>query len=145
MAGVAGIGATLGVADITKRAMESSSAMGKLRIAVKAGTGEMVSQAEVQTTIRQLLTAFGPKLSTDARPPAQVTGQPGVWRLPVTIRGVLTQAQLTSILSRVESSDRLLVIDELTIGFVERMPTITMTITAYYRVDAPRGNDNARP
>ena len=127
------------------RAESASTVQKALQAEIPRASSIGLAQAEVQTTIRQLLTAFGPKLSTDARPPAQVTGQPGVWRLPVTIRGVLTQAQLTSILNRVESSDRLVVIDELTIGFVERMPNITMTITAYYRVDAPRGTDNARP
>ena len=116
-----------------------------LQAEIPHATSIGLAQAEVQTSIRQLLNAFGPKLSTDPRPPAQVPGQPGIWRLPVSIRGLLTQAQLNSILHRIESSDRLIVIEELTIGFVQRMPNISMTITAYYRVDPPRRTDDARP
>ena len=49
-----------------------------------------LAQAEVQTFVRQLINAFGRRLSSDARPPAEVTGQPGLWRIPVTLRGVLS-------------------------------------------------------
>ena len=74
------------------RAESASTVQKALQAEIPRASSIGLAQAEVQTTIRQLLTAFGPKLSTDARPPAQVTGQPGVWRLPVTIRGVLTPA-----------------------------------------------------
>ena len=104
-----------------------------------------LAQADAQSRVRQVLNAFGPKLSAEARPPAQVAGQPGVWRLPVSIRGPVTQAQLVGILWRIESSDRLMVIDEVTITFVERVPNVAMTTTAYYRVAAPAGGANARP
>lgn len=104
-----------------------------------------LAQAEVQASVRQMLNAFGPKLSVDARAPAQVQGRPGVWRLPVTIRGLLTQAQLTSILHRIESSDRLVIIEEMSIGFVQRVPNVSMTITAYYRISASGSVDDARP
>mgnify|MGYP000169685187 CR=1 FL=1 len=57
-----------------------------------------LAQAEVQTMIRQVLNAFGPKLSSDSRPPLQVRAQPGLWRIPVTIRGQVGQAQLLEIL-----------------------------------------------
>lgn len=95
-----------------------------------------LAQAEMQTTIRQILNAFGPKLSSDSRPPVQVRSQPGLWRVPVTIRGILTQAQLIEILRRIESSDRLIVIDEFQMGFVQGQPNITLTAVAYYRVGA---------
>lgn len=95
-----------------------------------------LAQAEVQNTIRQILNAFGPKLSSDSRPPVQVRSQPGLWRIPVTMRGLVGQAQLLEILRRIESSDRLIVVDEFQLGFVQGQPNITMTVVAYYRVGA---------
>ena len=102
-----------------------------------------LAQAEMQTTIRQILNAFGPKLSSESRPPVQVRSQPGLWRVPVTIRGILAQAQLMEILRRIESSDRLIVIDEFQMGFVQGQPNITLTAVAYYRVGAAQGGPRA--
>ncbi len=93
-----------------------------------------LAQAEVQTVVRQLINAFGRKLSSDARPPAEVTGQPGLWRVPVTMRGLVSQPQMLEILRRVEDSDRLMVIDELSFTFVKGVPNMSMTLVAYYRV-----------
>ena len=98
-----------------------------------------LAQAEVQATIRQVLNAFGPKLSSDARPPVQVRTQPGLWRIPVTIRGLVGQAQLMEILRRIESSDRLVVIDDFQLGFVQGEPNVTLTAVAYYRVGPAQG------
>lgn len=102
-----------------------------------------LAQAEVQTTIRQLLNAFGPKLASDAKPPVQVRSQPGLWRVPVTMRGMLSQAQLMEILRRIESSDRLFVIDEFQLAFVQGQPNVTVTAVAYYRVGAAQGGQRA--
>lgn len=98
-----------------------------------------LAQAEVQATIRQLLNAFGPTLSSDARPPVQVRARPGLWRIPVTIRGLVGRAQLMEILRRIESSDRLLVIDDFQLAFVQGQPNITLTAVAYYRVGPAQG------
>lgn len=98
-----------------------------------------LAQAEVQATIRQVLNAFGPKLSSDARPPVQVRAQPGLWRIPVTIRGLVGQAQLMEILRRIESSDRLVVIDDFQLAFVQGQSNITLTAVAYYRVGPAQG------
>lgn len=98
-----------------------------------------LAQAEVQATMRQILNAFGPKMSSESRPPVQVRSQPGVWRVPVTIRGLLTQGQLMEILRRIESSDRLFVVDEFQMAFVQGQPNVTLTAVAYYRVGASRG------
>ena len=106
-----------------------------------------LAQAEVQTFVRQLINAFGRRLSSDARPPAEVTGQPGLWRIPVTLRGVLSQQQMLEVLRRVESSDRLMVVDEFSFTFVRGVPNMSMTMVAYYRVGAakPKGaNDGVR-
>lgn len=103
-----------------------------------------LAQAEVQTFVRQLVNAFGRKLSSDARPPAEVTGQPGLWRIPVTMRGMVSQPQMLEILRRVEDSDRLMVIDEFSFTFVKGVPNISMTLVAYYRVggSTPREASN---
>lgn len=98
-----------------------------------------LAQAEVQATIRQLLNAFGPTLASDARPPVQVRARPGLWRIPVTIRGLVGQAQLMEILRRIESSDRLVVIDDFQLAFVQGQPNITLTAVAYYRVVPAQG------
>ncbi|WP_168191478.1 GspMb/PilO family protein [Thermomonas aquatica] len=103
-----------------------------------------LAQAEVQTMIRQVLNAFGPKLSSDSRPPLQVRAQPGLWRIPVTIRGQVGQAQLLEILRRIESSDRLVVIDDFLLGFAQGQPNVTLTVVAYYRVgNAAQGGPRA--
>ena len=65
-----------------------------------------LAQAEVQTFVRQLINAFGRKLGSDPRPPAEVTGQPGLWRVPVTLRGMVSQPQMLEILRRVEGSSQ---------------------------------------
>ncbi len=93
-----------------------------------------LAQAEVQTFVRQLINAFGRKLGSDVRPPAEVAGQPGLWRIPVTLRGVVSQPQMLEMLRRVEDSDRLMVIDEFSFTFVRGVPNMSMTLVAYYRV-----------
>jgi hypothetical protein len=103
-----------------------------------------LAQAEVQATIRQLLNAFGPTLASDARPPVPVRGRPGLWRIPVTIRGLVGQAQLMEILRRIESSDRLVVIDDFQLAFVQGQPNITLTAVAYYRVGPAQGGQHVR-
>ena len=96
-----------------------------------------LAQAEVQTFVRQLINAYGRTLGSDARPPAEVTGQPGLWRIPVTLRGVVSQPQMMEILRRVEDSDRLVVIDEFSFTFARGVPNMSMTLVAYYRVGNP--------
>ncbi|WP_374606266.1 GspMb/PilO family protein [Thermomonas sp.] len=93
-----------------------------------------LAQAEVQTFVRQLINAFGRKLGSDVRPPAEVAGQPGLWRIPVTLRGVVSQPQMLEMLRRVEDSDRLMVVDEFSFTFVRGVPSMSMTLVAYYRV-----------
>lgn len=103
-----------------------------------------LAQAEVQTFVRQLINAFGRKLGSDVRPPAEVAGQPGLWRIPVTLRGMVSQPQMLEMLRRVEDSDRLMVIDEFSFTFVRGVPNMSMTLVAYYRVGsgAPREAGN---
>ena len=96
-----------------------------------------LAQAEVQTFVRQLINAFGRKLGSEARPPVEVAGQVGLWRAPVTLRGVVSQPQMLEILRRVEDSDRLMVIDEFSFTFVRGVPNMSMTLVTYFRVGSP--------
>ncbi|HSD17992.1 MAG TPA: GspMb/PilO family protein [Thermomonas sp.] len=96
-----------------------------------------LAQAEVQTFVRQLVNAFGRRLASDAQPPSEVTGQPGLWRIPVTLRGIVGQGPMMEILRRVEESDRLMVIEEFSFTFVQGSPNMSMTLVAYYRVGGP--------
>ena len=91
----------------------------------------------MQTFVRQLINAFGRKLGSEARPPVEVAGQVGLWRVPVTLRGVVSQPQMLEILRRVEDSDRLMVIDEFSFTFVRGVPNMSMTLVTYFRVGSP--------
>ena len=116
------------------RAQSAQAVEKALQAEVPSAATIGLAQAEVQTFVRQLINAFGRKLSSDARPPAEVTGQPGLWRIPVTMRGMVSQPQMLEILRRVEDSDRLMLIDELSFSFIKGGPNISMTLVAYYRV-----------
>ncbi len=104
-----------------------------------------LAQAEVQTWIRQIMQAFGPKMTSESPAPVPVVGEPGLWRIPVTIRGLVSVAQLQEILRRIESADRLTVIDSMTISMVRDVPNTSLTVVAYYRVGKPGGAANAKP
>lgn len=117
------------------RAQSAQSVEKALQAEIPKASTIGLAQAEVQTMVRQLINAFGRKLGSDARPPVEVTGQPGLWRIPVTLRGVLNQAQMLEILRRLEDSDRLVVVDDFTFTFVRGVPTMSLTLVAYYRVD----------
>lgn len=93
-----------------------------------------LAQAEVQSTVRQLVNAFGRKLSVDTRPPAEVAGQQALWRIPVTMRGVTSQAQMLEIVRMLESSERLVVIEQFSFSFIQGQPSFSLTLVAYYRI-----------
>ncbi len=116
------------------RAQSAQAVEKALQAEVPNATTIGLAQAEVQTFVRQLINAFGRKLGSDVRPPAEVAGQPGLWRIPVTLRGVVSQPQMLEMLRRVEDSDRLMVIDEFSFTFVRGVPNMSMTLVAYYRV-----------
>lgn len=102
-----------------------------------------LAQAEVQAMVRQVVNAFGRKLTTDARPPSELAGQPGLWRIPVTMRGVTSQAQMLEILRLLESSERLVVIEEFSLTFAQGLPNFSLTLVAYYRVGKPGAREAA--
>lgn len=102
-----------------------------------------LAQAEVQATVRQLVNAFGRKLSVETRQPSERSGQPGLWRIPVTLRGVTSQAQMLEILRMIESSQRLVVIEEFSLTFAQGQPNFSLTLVAYYRVGGARAREAA--
>ena len=116
------------------RAQSAQSVEKALQSEIPTAATIGLAQAEVQTMVRGLINAFGRKLGSDARPPVAVPGQPGLWRIPVTLRGVLSQPQMLEILRKLEESDRLIVIDEFSFTFVQGVPNMSMTLVAYYRV-----------
>ena len=126
------------------RAQNAKAAEKALQAEIPNAATIGLAQAEAQTMVRQLMTAFGNKLTSEARPPAEVTGQPGVWKIPVTLRGVLSQPQMLEILRRLEDSDRLVTVEELSFTFVQGLPNMSLTLAAYYRVGTgkPQGASN---
>ena len=119
------------------RAQAAQSVEKALQAEIPNATTIGLAQAEVQTFVRQLISAYGRKLGSEARPPAEVTGQPGLWRIPVTLRGLVSQPQMVEILRRVEDSDRLVVIEQFSFTFVRGEPNMSMTLVAYYRIGSP--------
>lgn len=119
-----------------ERAQAAQALEKALQAEVPAAATIGLAQAEVQTFARQLVSAYGRRLVSDTRAPAQVPGHPGVWRVPVVVRGSATQVQMLEILRRVEGSDRLMVVDEFSYRAVRDAPTFSVTISALYRLDA---------
>ena len=104
-----------------------------------------LAQAEVQTWMRQIMQAFGPKMASESHAPSPVAGEPGLWRIPITIRGVSSPQRLQEILRRIESADRLTVVDSMTVTMIRDAPNISLTAVAYYRVGKPGEAANGKP
>lgn len=126
------------------RAQSAKDVERALQAEIPNATTIGLAQAEVQTMVRQLIDAFGRKMTTESRPPVAVPGQPGLWRVPVTLRGALSSTQLLEMLRRLEDADRLMVIDESQITFPQGVPTVSLTLSAFYRVGdgKPQGDGN---
>lgn len=126
------------------RAQSAKDVEKALQAEIPNATTIGLAQAEVQTMVRQLIDAFGRKMTTESRPPVAVPGQPGLWRVPVTLRGALSSTQLLEMLRRLEDADRLVVIDESQITFPQGVPTVSLTLSAFYRVGdgKPQGDGN---
>jgi hypothetical protein len=125
---------------------ENARALNKaLQAEIPAATTLGLAQAEAQTWMRQVMQAFGPKMTSESHAPAQVPGEPGLWRIPITIRGLVSVRQLQEILRRVESSDRLIVVDNMTIAFIRDTPNVSLTVAAYYRVGKPVEASSGKP
>ncbi len=116
-----------------------------LRAEIPSAATIGLAQAEVQTWMRQIMQAFGPKMASETHAPVEVAGQPGLWRIPITIRGLVSVKQLQEILRRIESSDRLTVVDAMTVSIIRDAPNVSVTAVAYYRVDRRGAIANGTP
>ena len=96
-----------------------------------------LAQAEAQGWVQQLLRAFGRDLTSQARAPVVLDAAAGIWKIPISVRGSTTPGQYVEMLRRIEGNDRLMVIEQVSIDN-QRKPLIEMTISAYYRVQAPK-------
>lgn len=116
------------------RAQSAQAVEKALQAEIPAAATIGLAQAEVQAMVRKLMNAYGRKLTTEARPPTELAGQRGLWRIPVTMRGVTSQAQMLEILRLLESSDRLVTIEQFSFTFAQGVPNFSLTLVAYYRV-----------
>jgi hypothetical protein len=106
-----------------------------------------LAQAEVQGWVNRLVSTGGREVSTDAKPPTLVDAENGVWKIPVTIRGAMTQRALVEMLRRIESGERLVTIEEANFENQQRL-TVSLTVASYYRIGGRKpaeGASNARP
>ena len=104
-----------------------------------------LAQAEVQAWARQAMQAFGSRLTSEAPAPVQVAGRPGLWRIPVTLRGVTRPALLLELLRLVEDNKRLMVVDNIAFDQTSGQPLLVMTVVAYYRIVPAKEVDDATP
>lgn len=102
-----------------------------------------LAQAEVQTSVQSMVRAFGQGLSVETRPAVQIEDRPGIWKLPVVLRGPASATQLLAILRQIESGDRLVLIEQIAFDNQQR-PFVTLTMVAYYRIASTEKPD-ARP
>lgn len=96
-----------------------------------------LAQAGVQTWMRDLNAAFGGALQVQNQAPQQVDGQPGVWRVPVTISGPGDPMRVMQLIGQVESRKSLTVIDQATLLNRENQ-TFSLTVVSLFRIkEAP--------
>lgn len=96
-----------------------------------------LAQAGIQTWVRDLNAAFGGSLQVQNQAPQQVDGQPGVWRVPVTISGPGEPRRVVQLIGQVESRKTLTVIDQATLINRENQ-TFSLTVVSLFRIrEAP--------
>lgn len=138
------VAALAGQSQWPARAQEAANIRRALQARIPSATSTGLAQAEVQNWVNQVLRGFGQRLTTEAKPPTRIEANEGIWKIPMLVRGPLTSRQLVEILSRIEGAERLLVVEEILIDN-QAQTTVNMTVSAYYKIDAPRGRTNAAP
>ncbi|MEO5836890.1 MAG: GspMb/PilO family protein [Thermomonas sp.] len=124
------------------RAGQAQQLRGGLDAEIPSTSTIGLAQAEAQSTLRQILSAFGRDLNTNAVEPSQVAGQPGLWRVPITISGIVQPRLLLEILRRIEGNQRLITIEEFSLDIQGDRPNLTMTAVAYYRIAKGKEGQN---
>lgn len=129
------------------RAQEARNIRQALEAQIPGAATIGLAQAEVQTGLNQILRDSGQGIVTESRPPTLVDAKNGVWKIPVTVRGTMSSRTLVEVLRRLESGDRLVVIEEANLDN-QRVMTVTVTVAFFYRIGARSergGAANARP
>ena len=120
------------------RARAANSMRRALDAEIPAASSLGIAQAEVQDSVRAIISAFGRGLNAETRAAAQVPGRPGLWRIPVTVNGVIQPRLLLEFLRRVEGNPKLVTVEEFSFVVQQNRPVVSMTIAAYYRIGARR-------
>ena len=132
MASLAGQGQWIG------RASEAKAMRQALEAEIPAASSVGIAQAEVQDSVRAIMKAFGQGLSVNAQSAAQVAGRPGLWRVPVTVNGMIQPRLLLEVLRRLEGSPKLVTVEQFSLVVQQNRPVVSMTLVAYYRIGAKK-------
>lgn len=123
------------------RAQEARRLRNSLQAEIPKANSIGLAQAEVQSTVRQITRAFGQSLNATSPAPAPVSGRTDLWRVPVTLNGTIEPRLLLEVLRRVEGNPRLMTIEQLSYRTQQGRPQLSMTVVAFYRIDAAQGGD----
>ena len=114
-----------------------AQAAAKVRAALEAQLPEVatsgLAQASVQGWIREATSGMGEDLRIQAGQPEAVEGQPGIWRVPVTISGPLDSQRYLDLIGRIESRATLSVVEEATL-INRNAQNFSLTVVSYFRI-----------
>jgi hypothetical protein len=117
--------------------LEHAQAAARLRKGLEAGIAKAstlgIAQAEVQGWARERAAGLGGQVQITSPAPAEVDGDPGLWRVPVTLAGTASPQQLVQLMHTVEKAPTLAVIEEVTLLNRENR-TFSITVAFHYRV-----------
>lgn len=133
------VAALSGKQEWIARAQEAASLRKALEAQVPQVSSSGMAQADMQGWVKGLLNAFGREMNSTAQEATPV-GKGEVWKVPVTVRGTMTTGQLVEMLRRIESSERLIVVEALNVDNRQRT-LVTMTITGFYRLPVRHADD----
>ena len=109
----------------------------RLRKGLEAGIGTAatlgLARAEVQSWARERAAATGGQVQISSPEPAEVDGQPGIWRVPVTLSGNAAPYQVLQLMQTVEKSPTLAVVQQAMLLNRENR-TFSLTVVFHYRI-----------
>lgn len=118
--------------------LERAQETARLRKALEAQLSQArtlgIAQAEVQGWARERVAALGGQAQVVAQAPAEVEGQPGLWRVPVVISGAASADQVVQLIQLVERSQALAVVEQSTLLNRENR-TFSLTVVFFYLVE----------
>lgn len=117
--------------------LERAQSAARLRKGLQAQIGHAatagIAEAEVQAWARDRAAAVGGQVQIATQPPAEVEGNPGLWRVPVVLSGAADPAQVVQLMQAIESSSRLAVIEQSSVLNRENR-TFSLTVVFFYRI-----------